>query len=78
MIDRITKEWNNIPLCHHVKMELQLYIRVYIEYSFQNGNRCVCIGFMYIEHIICVNRLSFPFTLPQKNRPHDQCHFSKI
>ena len=49
MIDRITKEWNNIPLCHHVKMELQLYIRVYIEYSFQNGNRCVCVYWIYVH-----------------------------
>ena len=26
MIDHITKQWDNIPLCHHVKMELQVYI----------------------------------------------------
>lgn len=49
IIDRITKEWNNIPLCHHVKMELQLYIRVYIEYSFQNGNRCVCVYWIHVH-----------------------------
>lgn len=68
MIDRITKEWDNIPLFHHAKMELQVYIRVYIEYSVQNGNVCVCVldSCMYIQDIICVNRLSFPFTPTKK------------